>query len=81
MNVFCIEIEVGEAKPLSFESLSSPWSFLLWTLPAILAFVVSFYGDLPVFDGDPYWLPSLVGDPPFLRPGDSISWICLLVFV
>jgi len=61
MKEFCIEIEVGEARPLSFFSFSSssPGFF-----PALLALAVNFEGDaaLPVLFGD--WPGILDGDKP-----------------
>ena len=59
MNEFCIEMEVGEARPLSFFSFSSssPGFF-----PALLALAVNLDGDLLVLFGD--WVGSLDGDMP-----------------
>jgi len=42
MNEFCIEIDVGEARPLSLLSFSSFPSFLFGDFPALLALAVSF---------------------------------------
>ena len=79
MNEFYMEMEVGEASPLSFFSFSSSSPGFL---PALLALAVNFEGEayLPVLLGD--WPGSFDGDMPwfwptivifFLRPGDSVS--------
>ena len=63
MKLFCMEIEVGDARPLSFFSDSSvePASaFFFGDLPTFL--VVFLDGLLEVnLDGEPYD-PTLVGD-------------------
>ena len=42
MNEFCMEIDVGEASPLSLLSFSSFPSFLFGDFPALLALAVNF---------------------------------------
>ena len=61
MNVFYIEILVGEARPLSFFfsfAFSSAFSFF----PAFLALAVQLT-PLPVLVGDPNDPPSFDGEP------------------
>lgn len=59
IKLFCIEIEVGLARPLSFSSFDSLPFFGLF--PAFLALAVKFNFP-PVLDGEPN-LFVLVGDP------------------
>jgi hypothetical protein len=93
MKVFCIEILVGLASPLSFffsfdPSITSPFFGLL---PALLALAVKLK-PFPVLLGDPKVPPSLDGEPAwfydfvifmvlaFLTPGESLPaslWIAL----
>jgi len=83
MNEFCIEIEVGEASPLSFLSFDSVSPDFFGDLPALLALAVNFEGDLLlVLFGDPkVYPPILLGElPPIVicffipfKPGDSVS--------
>ena len=78
IKLFCIEIEVGLARPLSFSSFSFPFFGLF---PAFLALAVKFnlppvlVGELnfPVFVGDyAFKVPCLSNLMVFLlAPGDS----------
>lgn len=66
MKVFCIEILVGLASPLSFffSAVPSAASLPFFGLfPALLAFAVKLK-PLPVLLGDPKVPPSLDGEPP-----------------
>jgi hypothetical protein len=49
MKLFFILIDVGDARPLSFYSFTSPCSFLCGDLRAFYIF----NGDFTPFDGDP----------------------------
>jgi len=87
MKEFCIEIEVGEANPLSFLSLDSPTApspAFFGDFPALLALAVNFEGEFEVYflEGDAKFAPPiLVGELPpaivacflILRPGESYS--------
>ena len=86
MNEFYIEIEVGDANPLSFLSLESPPASpaFFGDLPALLALAVNFEGEefLMFLFGDPnVWPPTLLGEfPPIVpyflnpfNPGESCS--------
>ena len=86
MNEFYMEMEVGDANPLSFLSLESPPASpaFFGDLPALLALAVNFEGEFEVYflEGDAKFAPPiLVGELPpaivacflILRPGESYS--------
>ena len=87
MNEFYMEMEVGDANPLSFLSLESPPASpaFFGDLPALLALAVNFEGEVffKFLFGDPnVWPPILLGDCPaivpyflklFFNPGESCS--------
>jgi len=85
MKEFCIEIEVGDASPLSFLSLgySVPSPAFFGDFPALLALAVNLVGEALFFlEGEAKFPPpSFVGELPpaivacflILRPGESCS--------
>ena len=86
MNEFCIEIEVGEASPLSVLSFYSaaPYPLFFGDFPALLALAVNFEGEAfaGFLDGDANVPPpTFAGEfPPakvacflILSPGESCS--------
>ena len=62
IKLFCIEIEVGLARPLSSFSLDPPSPYFFGLLCPVFHDLAVKFNLVPVLDGEPYLL-ILLGDP------------------